>query len=447
MAQQNEIDLRLKELFASYRVTPGPASFGVVLEKLEKKRRKRLIWLLLPVGLFITAFLFYWQYTDQTATLKDTISFTTKKYPHQRSSEATNERTVPGFKSVASRKGRSGQNSEAVKGQQKPPLPKGDSGRSQLNAPEKDLPGIRSAGSSDDAQSPDLIAQNKNEIPEGYSEQILPDFLAGNYPGLPFLIKDPELKNIAVEERAQLPVRTKRTVSPFISVNFAPTYVRHQVYTPHQGSIPGYDPGRMKDERAFSFNASAKAGATLNGKWEFFVGMGYQMLSSREKVPVKSAPQFLYNSVAPNQPSSVATYHDMKKEFEETQPGEYYLDRFSHVIMSAGLGRYKTLGNMTRIRLGMELNAGYLVKASSLINIGLGEYGYNRSTGNKLYKKFYSGIKLNAGWVEQLSPSLELQVIPGVFYSFTSVFSKYYLFRDKPFGAECNLSLVYRFRN
>src|SRR5204862_5637685 len=103
-------------------------------------------------------------------------------------------------------------------------------------------------------------------------------------------------------------------------------------------------------------------------------------------VPVVVVPQFLNNSSSPNQGSSFANYADMREQYEQAEPGKYYLDRFSHVTICAGLARYKTLGNMTRLRLGMELNAGYLVQASSLIAIGFGEYGYNRSVHNYFYR-------------------------------------------------------------
>ena len=438
MKQNKQIDEHVSRLLKEHEARPALSSFDAVLARLQKKRRKRLLWIFFTgLGLSGSIFLAYYSVTagknissektitvqydrpttgqpdvialqktiaethavnDQQASLKETLSKTGGEKNKAQSSVPGNARTSQIIPSPAAL--------SATFEKQTAPVP----GSEQLfNAiPEKNNP-VNERQNIQNASADGIV----------YLNAVTPVFISAS----------PEIdayKPLALRPllNDSLNKKGKRPYKLYLGISINPQIANYSVHKNPAFSSSAYNAYlRSKKEQAkfrFTYGFGLRFGLVYKDKWEFLAGFGYQQYNYYEKSPpfstIGAIPlnTYPYNTNNPLIPG--------KDGFKTT------LNYSSYNLDAAKIITFKSL---------IKIKAGAGLQVNRLFGTGF-------NTANASITVLTPHIK--AGAIYDITKKLQLQLCPDLYYSAGSVLNKNNAVRQNSYGIGLEGSLLFKIR-
>jgi hypothetical protein len=429
-----------------YTSAPGGHSFEIIQRRLEKRRRRRFLYLLFfGTGIILLPLLSYLaistEQTDRTVSVS-TVSIV----EHQKGEEGPKpvignpgSSEIPAFHSA-----------DRTRRKEKIPAsaPVGELTRNPTG-PKEENPGVRTVIDHApiaiaDAETSALAAIIKSRdtttvvsVDSTRSEPNDPDPVVQST----LIAKSDTTSKPDVAEL--IPEKKPAVSRVLIGVFYTPQYSKlifsgnHGVQgAVHEGYINDYLDHRRKNEKPhYNYAVGLKGGVILKRGWEIMAGFGYQRLIEEEtEMPRAGGGGGGGGGIT----LAAATTSPQYFAFGNTKDGEsVYSNRFTCFHSSLELCRLIT----TRRRLTFKFGGGLTVnRITNVKTVGLvspDSYGDNTSA----RQRFMLVPSLKAGLIEPITPWLQLQVSPVVFFQANSMFRSEHIIRQRVFGAGLEIGL------
>lgn len=478
MDENEHIDAHLRASLIGFRVQPRGSSFDDVLYKIRKKKRRRLLFWLLPAGagcltgliLLMNSSIFHPPaagYSQQAGRPKEQDSRNVSA-PSLLPAEQTNgpllsgnpedpetQRKAPASRANSPVAGSSLAKSSVPQRGESPnaPTPSGSEINPSLS-PEAVLLNPRPAASLAAGQPTEDRDDTPHREKTGAQEPLHTDIL------MPVTMQLPVPERLA-EPRMSLteisgpfrpdtasPSAPARRIRVLGGLNFNPQLSsyhlsaapqRNQVYEENTGTP--FSERYLSDKRAhnrFSYNYSGglKLGLVLDEKWEFMVGFGYQQY----KEPVQM--RRLVDS------STVTNFLPLAPNYDNTSLGSgkkgALRNTFRHLYYSAEAATYFTWNRFTRIKAGLGLQVNQVIRSDYYAVLAPNHYDYRIGHHAAPLSRLNYALNIRAGVIHDLSKRLQLQLSPSLFYTLNSMYRRDYIHAQRPYGLSLECLLLFR---
>lgn len=446
MEHKDNIDRRLKELLSEFGRQPKAGSFDEVMRKLERRKRRRFIFMLFPGILMVGCLSFflpgYFSPDDQKEGKEE------KHKTEIFDDKASQSNVVRPGKSIPSNPGESPENEI----QRASPVPSG----------QKDAPGDASGvapGSIAQITDPDNVGeQETRNIPEPAPEENIFIPMAGAPPGvagvpdssafvhldrvdmlLPlFERSDEPLTALLVPD--DTPLKSRRKLQCLIGLSFEPQYSTYLFTARKNDALSDEYKKVRKQQNKFYFNKGfrLKAGVLLKEQWEILCGVGFQSYWYIEKATALGGtptPKFLQASGA--DPRYGFVWNAQEKGFDRTH------NIFRYLSLTGSVAKIFT-NRYTQIKTGIGLHMENLRYAVSAVVDDAGRYDRTDEQTHAVYAPWLATLNIKAGIVENLGSRMQMQIVPTMFCSVNSMFKSDYIIKQRPVGFACEFLLLFR---
>lgn len=181
----------------------------------------------------------------------------------------------------------------------------------------------------------------------------------------------------------------------------------------------------------FSLPFGIKAGLQINKRYELFAGFGYQSFIEQEKLYAVE-PSTITSTVDPG-----IAYH-AAANFSVP-----YKNQFRYLSYSLEANRLFQTGKAIGFKVGLGLYGSQLINSNYVFSISPNVYGQT-FRGRENLSSWLLTTKVKAGVIFNPNRRFQCHISPGFFYSPTSVFKKEYVIRQKPFGVDVECLLLFR---
>lgn len=457
MKRNEDIDKHIKRSLEEFQAPPKLSSFSAVIEKLERKKKRRFVFILLTGGFVLFCGIVTWlllpvQSFDTTARNMETNSVTHSRRvspeqtlakslpseePADKSESQTKEKSIPRNNS---------KNSELTG------TPSSKSGKTEKNAKTVSPPDTKIATETRNNNS--LPQENENVIPTVQSDPI-PEEIEWLQPigiYLPWQVTAAEATlNFKMISDSIADKKKKKTIKFLAGISLLPQANTYLLWSNKKSEV---DPSfrefyvynrKNQNKVGFNYSVGLKTMVVLNDKWEFQSGFGFQSFSYTEKVypyqvlslnnayiPVGGSIQNFQKSFVYGQESSVAYDYP-------------YLNRFYYAWYTLEASQYFRLSNLVKIKTGIALRANYLFGGKTI----------NALSGNNVDDYYYSDpftaspvlstVHFKFGYIESLGKRMQIQLCPDMFVAPNSMIRKAWTIKQRPIGVGLECLLLYRF--
>lgn len=469
MTNDPNINEQLRAALAAFETGPRQPSFDAVMEKLEKKKKRRAFWLFFT-GLVAVGSLLYPLVIALSPQHHDRQAEYVRSADHIIPSETTlqdrqeqSERTkAPGpSASVSSPRSRpsapasvsppaaqvvthnaAGSPAAASGGPLRAPaslsIPGHDPGDKLLSALQDDVP----------------VYQSNGEIKKDSSWLYLnpKQVILSAKPTLDSL--DPVIADVP-GPGLNLRLKTRPSFSLLLGLSITPQLISYQHsknrkyrydYNTGAFSAVSYDlrenypdlylKNKKEQNRFYYTNAlSLKLGLVFDNTWELWLSAGRQVLKYDEKF-------YLLASDTVTQAGPV--YPSVRNGFVSFQSTDAAVhNAFNYLFGSMEVNRLFHLYHSLSLKPGLGFSVSRLVWASYGYVKAVDRYEFGDAESAYISKTLYT-ISASCGVIQPLGKRFQLRFSPGVFYSPASMFDKGYVIRQRPLGFQAELSLAFR---
>lgn len=181
----------------------------------------------------------------------------------------------------------------------------------------------------------------------------------------------------------------------------------------------------------FSLPFGIKAGLQINKRYEVFAGFGYQSFIEQEKLYAVE-PSTITSTVDPGIAYNAAANFSVP-----------YKNQFRYLSYSLEGNRLFQTGKAIGFKVGLGLYGSQLINSNYVFSISPNVYGQT-FRGRENLSSWLLTTKVKAGVIFNPNRRFQCHISPGFFYSPTSVFKKEYVIRQKPFGVDVECLLLFR---
>lgn len=208
---------------------------------------------------------------------------------------------------------------------------------------------------------------------------------------------------------------------------------RDHGYNASEIDFPDFYLNTKKDQRNvyFSLPFGVKAGVQINQKYEVFAGFGIQSFREKEKLYTVS-PTTITPTVDPAIPYAAGPNSALPDK-----------NHFRYLYYSLEANRLFQTGKAIGFKLGLGVHGNQLINSSYVFVNSPNNYGSTFSGPEKL-SPWLLTTKVKAGVIFNANRRFQLHISPGFFYSPTSIFKKDYVIRQKPYGVDVECLLLFR---
>lgn len=475
MEDNYNIDEQLKRLMEGLEAQPDIRSFDAVIRKLEKKKKRRGLIVFLLAGVAVLsgslAFLFIANssagsvqpISASVPALSNTASASAKQAranaspspgaaalrQEKTAGQTIAERTIQPVTSEAETKKPEGRKESSS-------LPYGETApgmtTSAKGTPEPGLAG-KPAGADATAQTPvpDVPAPaiKKGVAVTGLDSAIATPVLLSMIPTVLSADTVPSLRAAAVDPPLQQP-GTKKKINLYLGMDLVPQYSSY-VFFKNKKRNPEYEQngplfselylkGRWKQEKPrANYAFGIKLNLVVDDVYDLSFGFGLQSYKYAEKL-------YNYTSSQGNTGVSNIGYGKPDPLVPITNQDNGFANRFSYLYYSLEAGRKLTLTRWSKCYPALGLRVEQLRYAEYTFAQSEDVYYYSIArTGESgsLAQAIYTA-RFKMGFVQDLGRRFRLKLSPAVFYSMSSMFKRDYVIKQKPYGAEVEVSLLFR---
>jgi hypothetical protein len=181
----------------------------------------------------------------------------------------------------------------------------------------------------------------------------------------------------------------------------------------------------------FSLPFGIKAGLQINKRYEVFAGFGYQSFTEKEKLHAVE-PSTLTSTVDPGVTYNAAANFSVP-----------YKNQFRYLYYSLEGNRLFQTSKAIAFKVGLGLYGNQLLSSNYVFAVSPNAYGQT-IRGRENLSAWLLTSKVKAGVIFCANRRFQLHISPGFFYSPTSVFKKEYVIRQKPYGMDVECLMLFR---
>lgn len=458
MKDNEHINDHLKHSLNEYSVQPRSSSFDAVLQKMEKKRKRRFFFLLFPGLLFLTGVigLFVFRtpsplHTDKTILTEKEINDPLKNKVSRSSAtqiNQANQSMTPNAFTQKERQEKASKEPTPAKPTNQPVKRETRTDHTE-NTPSKKIvkPDQYAKGDSittlsltkEDQflkNSPSLLISDT--LINKTAELIKADELKTEMVFLPYNEKEKDLvlNEIHIEPASdKFPGEEEKRIKFLIGPGFNPQIGSYQFSRGGYGGADAYLKNKRNQNKvSFNYGFGLKLGLLIKNKWELLLSFGLQKYTQKEKIiNGVSGPTFSYSEPLIR-----------SGKIDRVNPGQILTNQFKYFDYSAEVNKIYLIRPLMKIKVGVglhvqQLRTGYH-KSSTVIMYGQAAfYGYDQNLSSRLY-----GLNLKAGWIEDLNKRIQFQVCPNFFYSLNSMFRRIYFIKQRTYGLGLECLLLFK---
>lgn len=181
----------------------------------------------------------------------------------------------------------------------------------------------------------------------------------------------------------------------------------------------------------FSLPFGIKAGLQINKQYEVLAGFGYQSFTEKEKL-YAVGPSTITSIIDPGIAYNAAANFSVP-----------YKNQFRYLYYSLEANRLFQTSKAIGFKAGLGLYGNQLINSNYVFAVSPNTYGQTLR-GRENLSPWLLTTKVKAGVVFNANRRFQIHISPGFFYSPTSVFKKEYAIRQKPYGVDVECLLLFR---
>lgn len=460
MSEQFNIDDFLRNELDAFELEPRITSFDAVQKKLQKKKKRRALYLLFfGIGIAVISSLSYMLFQPKfSGPPKETAMLPTssKQVMKVNSTPETNENQI----AEAKQKEKALRTVTSNPQQHTPQLPTTTRLRMQANdKPVKHFAQVQNNNYTKSTWSGENIVSTNNTVEQTASIVAVPmntvdssttsgnDSIVSQSNADSAIFQQNTIHQLAPTLSELKPmlsdslIKAKQKIKFLLGIYLQPQY-SSLLITEAKNTQPGsfeqmYFSAR-KEQLAVNLNYALglTAGYRLNTKWELWCKAGYQNLHYYEKPSVLSP-------LTINGSASLGASVQYAGNTKNTELG--YKNEFSYSNFSITASRLFSPNPFVQLVMDVGINTNYLVKVKSLYIAPGSTYEYTTTTKGSVFSRWACNAYFNFGIIKDLSSKMQARIVPGVFASPTSMFKKDYVLQQRPYGLALECTLVYKF--
>jgi hypothetical protein len=249
-----------------------------------------------------------------------------------------------------------------------------------------------------------------------------------------------------LKDTSQQKVKKKAFVW-YVGIGFNPQATRYElqknangssVYENKSGDSFGdfYLENRRKQQKiTFAYNALLKGGFIYNKKWMLHAALGYQTLKYKEEI--------IKLDTLSNSPPIVTTLTPLTSTATFAITTNPNINSYRYINLSLEACRLFDL-KYFGVKTGLGVSVANLWQANTTIVDSYNMYSYKNRYSDAPLNKWMYNVSFKLGVLKHITPRIQLQATPNIFYNVNSMFNKTYLITQKPYGAGLDMSLLIR---
>lgn len=478
MENRFDTDEQLKKLLGAFEAIPDSGSFDAILEKMEKKKKRRafiiFFWIglaaLSAIALPVLFSLYDKPSTPASVSIHNSSSVQTEtgaaSNPDITSNPSTRQMSQPQIAgsletgtegkraqnnntysaTIIATPALSGKATHNQEGTQQQPKQYASANPENAHQQESGAASIQKYGAANPATAETSSQKTSSEhviynTPDPEVMYMSPINVS--------LAPDPDQPDISASLREPgsatvfLAPEEKKKISFYVGVQASPA-LSSFAFSKNPGRDPVYDASganfsdlyleAKKDQRQLRFGLSygIKAGIRLKDTYEVLAGFGYQSFTERESP--YTIPTSTLSANTNTTPAYAIPLSNITGPVTKT---------FHYTSYSLEVNRLFRSNQVLAFKSGLSLYGNHLARSAyPFTTEAPGSNPVYSDT--KLLSPWLLTFKVKAGLVFNANRRLQLHISPGVFYSTTSVYRKDYVIRQKPFGFDMECMVLFR---